>query len=467
MARVEHPLTAWLRRSPAWVFTLVASLAGFSTYFSMYAFRKPFAAGAFEGTFPLFYTTPGAVLSWMSGAFGGTLPLFHTTIKLKAALVISQTLGYACSKFLGIKVCSEATPSRRAVTLVGLVLVAEAALVLFGLVGPNWKVLAIFLNGVPLGMIWGLVVWYLEGRRTTEILLAALSCSQIVSSGVVRAAGLWLMDFRVTEGWMPAATGLCFLPLLFASVWLLTCLPHASAADVAARAPRQPMSGKDRIAFLWRFFTGMALLCLFFFFLTAYRDYRDVYEVDVLRLLGYGDSPAGLLSQMESLVGVALAIAMGALYLVRDNRRALLSAFVVMFAGMVLLGGGTLLFDRRQISGATWMVLIGLGVYLAYVPYQTLLFERLMAATRCAGTAVFAIALSDAVGYTGSVAVQLYKEFGGTAMNRLEFLRAYTYFMSLVGAVSLAAAYCYFFLRVPRRATDDTAEAVTLTETTC
>ncbi len=445
MAREKHPLTAWLGRSPAWVFTLVASLAGFSTYFSMYAFRKPFSAGGFEGTFPL----------------------FQTTIQLKTALVISQIFGYALSKFLGIKVCSEATRSRRAVTLVGLVLMAEAALVLFGLLPLHWKVLAIFLNGLPLGMIWGLVVWFLEGRRTTEILLAALSCSQIVSSGVVKSVGLWLIqNCAVSEAWMPAATGLCFLPLLFASVWLLTCLPEADSADVAARAPRRPMSGRDRMAFLYQFFTGMALLCLFFFFLTAYRDFRDNYEVDVLKILGYGDSAAGLLSQMELLVGLALLVAMGALFLVRDNRRALLSAFGVMFAGTVLMCVATLLFDRHWISGATWMVLIGLGVYLGYVPYQTLLFERLMAATRFAGTAVFAIAVSDAVGYTGSVAVQLYKEFGGAAMNRLEFLRVYTYFMSLVGAVSLAAAYSYFFLRVPRDgAPNEQCDTVSPTET--
>ena len=49
------------------------------------------------------------------------------------------------------------------------------------------------------------------------------------------------------------------------------------------------------------------------------------------------------------------------------------------------------------------MVLIGLGAYLAYVPYNTLFFERMMASTRFVGTAVFAIALADAAGYTGSV----------------------------------------------------------------
>ena len=242
MNRKTHPLTAWLDSGPAWILTLVASLAAFSTYFSMYAFRKPFAAGAYVGEFSL----------------------FSRHIDLKAALVISQIIGYALSKFLGIKVCTEAGRSRRAATILGLILASEVALVAFATVPNSWKVLAIFFNGVPLGMIWGLVVWYLEGRRTTEILLAAMSCSFIVSSGVVKSVGLWLMrDFAVSEGWMPAATGLCFLPLLLVSVWTLTRLPQANATDVAERVRRQPMTATDRLAFLVHFFTGMACCASF------------------------------------------------------------------------------------------------------------------------------------------------------------------------------------------------------------
>ncbi|MEW4451247.1 DUF5690 family protein, partial [Bremerella sp. JC817] len=38
----------------------------------------------------------------------------------------------------------------------------DATLMLFAVVPVHWKVLAIFLNGLPLGMVWGLVVRYLE-----------------------------------------------------------------------------------------------------------------------------------------------------------------------------------------------------------------------------------------------------------------------------------------------------------------
>ncbi len=159
-------LTRWLAQSPAPVFVTVAIASAFSTYFAMYAFRKPFAAAKFEGEFFL-----------------------GTAVALKTAIVISQIIGYALSKYIGIKVCSEVTPSRRAAMLLGLVGMAQGALILYGLLPNNWKVLAIFLNGLPLGMIWGLVVWYLEGRRTSELLLAGLSLSYILASGVVKDLG--------------------------------------------------------------------------------------------------------------------------------------------------------------------------------------------------------------------------------------------------------------------------------------
>ena len=119
--------TAFLNTAPRPIFVAYAILATFCTYFCMYAFRKPFAAATFEGALFL-----------------------GTQVELKTAIVISQIIGYAISKYIGIKVCSEVTPGRRAAMLIGLILWAQAALILYGMVPDNLKVVAIFLNGLPL-----------------------------------------------------------------------------------------------------------------------------------------------------------------------------------------------------------------------------------------------------------------------------------------------------------------------------
>jgi hypothetical protein len=120
-----------------------------------------------------------------------------------------------------------------------------------------------------------------------------------------------------------------------------------------------------------------------------------------------------------------------------------------MITGQILMGAVTWMFEREMLSSITWMTLIGLGAYLTYVPFGSVLFDRLLAYTRFAGTAVFAIYLTDAVGYTGSVGLQLYKDFFASDISRLEFFKQLTYLMSIGGALSLLFALVYFMRRGP------------------
>lgn len=444
----KGPLTPLLERAPGPVFVAYAIVAAFCTYFCMYAFRKPFAAAKFEGEI-----------------------FFGTMVQLKTAIVISQILGYALSKYIGIKVCSEITPGRRALALIVLVLWAEVALVFYGLVPNNFKVVAIFLNGLPLGMVWGLVVWYLEGRRTSELLLAGLSCSYIVSSGVVKDLGRAVIEggaarwwehvpivggfvsslfASVSEAWMPAVMGLHFLPIFLGSVWLLNQLPRPSEADVAARVQREPMGGTDRLAFIKHFLFGLILLCVAYFFLTAYRDFRDNYQVELFDGLGYPyEQNKAIITKTETIVMFGVMGALALLNLIKSNRWGLIGAFSIMTGGVALMGISTVLLDAHRINGFWWMTCIGLGSYLAYVPYGSVLFDRLIASTRVIGTAVFAIYLADAIGYTGSVGVQLFKDLAGSNLSRLGFFKGFTYFMSILGVVCLACS-CVYFLRRDR-----------------
>jgi hypothetical protein len=416
---VRSAIARRLERAPGPVFVAVAIGAAFSAYFCMYAFRKPFAAATFAGE-----------------GFGG--------VALKTSFVISQIVGYALSKFVGIKVCSEVSRGRRAAYLVLFVLWAEAALVLFAVAPPALKVAAMFLNGLPLGMVWGLVVWYLEGRRTSEILLAGLSCSFILASGAVKDTGSLLMSsFGVSEWWMPAVTGFLFLPPYLLSVWILNQLPEPSPGDIAARVERETMNASQRLAFVKQFLPGLVLLLVVYFFLTAYRDFRDNYQRELFDALGYERAPA-IFTRAELLVAFGVMGALAMLYFIKDNRRGLLGAYAIMVGGIVLLGGSTLLLDAGKISGFWWMALVGLGSYLTYVPYGSVLFDRLIASTRTVGTAVFAIYVADAIGYTGSVGVQLYKDLAQGEVTRLGFFRGFTYFLALLGAAFLLASAVYF-----------------------
>lgn len=389
--------------------------AAFTTYFCMYAFRKPFAAAAFEGEL-----------------FG---------MQLKIALVLSQVIGYALSKFIGIRLVSETPPGRRALTLVALVGFAELALIAFGLLPPTGKVVAMFLNGLPLGAVWGLVFGFLEGRRTTELLGAGLSASYIVASGIVKSVGRALMDSGIPEGWMPAATGALFLPLFLLAVLALAKLPPPSRSDVDARTQRAPMDGPQRRAFFARFAPGLIALTGLYVFLTAYRDFRDNFAADLFTQLGILD--ASVFAKTESLVAACVLALLAAVFLIKDNRKALLAIHALMAAGVGTIALATAAFGLGLIDGVTWMVLNGIGLYLGYVPYGCVLFDRLIAATGVVATSVFMIYVTDAFGYLGSIGVLLFKHWGPEA-SWVDFMIGFSWLASLVGLLGFAISGIYF-----------------------
>jgi hypothetical protein len=421
-------LRRWLDRANPLTFALFAGMAGFCAYFSMYAFRKPFAAATF-----------GVVDGW------------SFAIDYKIALVLAQVLGYAMSKFIGVKVISEIAPARRGAAILGLIGASWVALVAFAVVPAPWNVAALFLNGLPLGMIWGLVFGYMEGRRTSEVLGAILCASFILSSGVVKSVGKWLMsDLDVSPFWMPAATGAVFMPLLAVSVWALTQIPPPNAADEAARVRRQPMDGAQRRAFLAAYAPGIVLLVLSYILLTALRDFRDNFAAELWTALGFGKASDVFTASELPVAVIALGV-LGAVMLVKDNLRALLVMHGVIFAGFVLLGAATLAFQAGHLSPLAWMISTGAGLYMAYTPFNAMLFDRMVAYSGRIGTAGFLIYVADASGYLGSVALLLWRNFAMVKLDWLHFFVASVYATSIVGAICTLLAGLYFVAASGRR----------------
>ncbi len=418
-----------LAQAPPAVFTLVAALAGFSTYFCMYAFRKPFAAATFDH-----------------------VPGWGFAIDYKVALVISQVLGYALSKFIGVKVISEIKPKRRAGAILLLIGASWLALLAFALIPAPWNVVALFFNGLPLGMIWGLVYGFMEGRRQSELLGAVLCSSFILSSGVVKSVGVWLMQSGgVSAFWMPAATGACFMPLLAVSVLALSALPPPNAQDEAARVRRAPMTGAQRIDFLRAYGPGLIALVLAYVLLTALRDYRDNFAAEIWAALGFAGE-ARVFSASEVPVAIISLAGLGAVIAVRDNRLALAIINAMVVVGFMVLGISTLAFQARLISPLVWMILAGSGLYIAYNPVNAVLFDRLVAASGRIANAGFLIYVADSSGYMGSVALLLWRNFGQKSLNWLQFFINGSYIVSILGtALSVLAAIYFHWRTAPSR----------------
>lgn len=396
----------------AWAVT-----GAFGTYFCMYGFRKPFTAAPFAGT-----------------VFG---------LAEKDILVIAQVLGYLVSKFVGVRVVAGMPPARRAAAILGLLAAAEAAFVLFGLVPAPWHVACLFLNGLPLGMVFGLVLGFLEGRRTTELLAAGLCASFILADGVVKDVGTRLLAEGVPERWMPAAAGGLFVPATLLFVWMLSRVPPPTAADVAARSPRPPMTRRDRAAFLRKYGVGLAGLVGAFLAVTVARSARADFGPEIWRGLGV-EIDARTFTRSEAVVAGLVLAATGLGVLIRDNRRAFFASLALAAGGAGLAAAAVAGQARGVVGGFPFMVLVGLGLYLPYVAFHTTVFERLIALTRDRGNVGFLMQVADSVGYLGYVAVLLGKQFLPPAADFLGFFRPLCGAAAGLTVLGLAVAAAYF-----------------------
>jgi hypothetical protein len=418
-ARPLDGLRRWLEQAPPFIFALYAGLMAFGTYFAMYAFRKPFAAASFADVAPV-------------------------GVDYKVALVIAQVIGYALAKLIGVKVIAELPANQRVTGILLQIGLAELSLVMFALIPPPWNIACLFLDGLALGMVWGMVFGFVEGRRQSELIGAMLCASFILSSGVVKSVGEMVMLKGIASPfWMPAVTGLIFTPLLALCLAGLASLPPPNAADVAERVARAPMTAGARGRLLRRFAPGLIVLVIVYVLLTALRDFRDNFAAEIWAELGQGGN-ADIFAWSELPISALVLIALASLTLLRDNRSALAANFGLMGLGLLITGLSSAAFAGHLIGPISWMIAIGGGLYLAYTPYNGLLFDRLVAVTGEVGNAGFLIYVADSSGYAGSVALLLIKNFGGLKLAWASFLTDVSIATSLIGIVLVAWGGMYF-----------------------
>lgn len=379
-------------------FLLTASSAAFITYLSMYAFRKPFTAATFDN-----------------------LALFG--IDYKIVLIISQLLGYTLSKYIGIKIIAELKPEKRTKTLIYLILFAWLSLFFFAITPFPFNFPFMFLNGLPLGMIWGIVFSYLEGRRFTELLGAAMASSFIVASGFVKGIGRYTIDqWSVPETWMPFVTGLIFLPALILGARLLHNLPPPSEEDVLQRTERVPMNSTDRKLFFRRFSIGIILSVLIYVGLTIFRDLRDNFAIEFWNGYGYSNTPA-LLIFSEIPIAVLVLIIIAFMIFVKNNKFAFFMNLIIILLSGLFLFVITVLIMINKFDPVYWMILSGFAMYLPYIIFHTVYFERWIAYFKIKGNIGFLMYISDAAGYLGSTFILLFKNFNSFQISWIDFFK--------------------------------------------
>jgi hypothetical protein len=384
----------------------------------MYAFRKPFTAATFSG-----------------GVIWG--------VPEKTALVTAQVLGYALSKLIGIRVVAEISATRRAATIVGLIGLAELALILFALVPSPFHLLCIFMNGLPLGLVFGMILGFLEGRKLTEAMMAGLCASFILADGVTKSVGSWLLTLGVTERRMPAVAGSLFVVPLLACVAMLARIPPPSPSDIACRSAREPMNQRERRTLISKYAIGLIGLVGVYLLVTIARSVRGDFAPELWGALGTRVVPVTF-AQSELIVTLGVLVVNGMASLVIDNRRAFFGSLAVVGFGPILMGFALAGQSRGSLDAFPFMVLMGLGLYLPYVAIHTTVFERMIAMTRERGNLGFLMYLADGVGYLGYAVIMTGRTIWPMGQDFLPFYQRLSWSIAILALGSVTLAWIYF-----------------------
>ncbi|MBP7554918.1 MAG: hypothetical protein KA821_01545 [Chitinophagaceae bacterium] len=396
-----------------------AALVAFLAYSAVYAYRKPFTTATFTGI-----------------SFWG--------VSYQTWLIISQVIGYMLSKFAGIRFIAELKRNGRWKASVILVGVAWISLFFFAITPAPYGVIWLLINGFMLGFMWGIIFSYVEGRRATDFIGTVMAISFIFAGGFTRSVAGWLMsEWGVTEKWMPFVTGLVFIGPYLLFIFLLERLPPPDKEDVKERTQRQPMNASERRAFIKKFGVGILMVSITYLFLTIVRDIRDNYMVNIWSELGYKDDYS-LFARSETQISLILLGTMALLALIRKNMEAFRVIHVVIAIGFILAGISSWFFIQGWINGRLWMQLVGLGLYMSYIPFNCIFFERMIAAFRIQGNVGFLIYIADAFGYLGSVTIMLTKEFMDIDPGWAGFYSHTVVIGSLISLAGIMASWGYF-----------------------
>ncbi len=412
------PVQKFVARSPYSLFAW-AAFASFATYFCMYGFRKPFSATTFDG----------------QTAFG---------ISFKSALVVAQVFGYMTAKIIGIKFISEVNKSRRAFYILALIGAAHISLLLLALVPKPYNVFFLFTNGLSLGLIWGLVFSFIEGRKFTDMLALILSTNFIFSSGVAKSLGrVSIETWQISEIYTPFVTGILYIPLLLLAVWMLTKIPPPSAAESASRGERVTLNGKERISLFKKFFTGLVAITIINLLLTILRDVKDNYAVEILRTLKPSFKPA-IFAQMETVAAIIVLLLLLLLTTFKNHFKSIAAHHIAIGCGLLTILLSAWLLQQQIFDPVINLVLNTVGVYVCYNTLQCLFLDRFIAAFRVKGNIGFFFYFMDAVGYLGSCFIIVNKEVLNARLNWLNYFLIISFILGIIGIIAIIISWIYF-----------------------
>jgi len=177
--------------------------------------------------------------------------------------------------------------------------------------------------------------------------------------------------------------------------------------------------------------------------LSIIRDYRSNFAANIWKELGQGEQ-VSLFTQTEIPASMVTLFLMSLLVLIKSNIKAFMVNHLLIIGGFILSVAITFSYTNGYTSAFWWMTLTGVGLYMGYVPFNAMLFDRMIASFKYISNAGFIIYLADSFAYLGSDAVLIFKNFWKGDMKWSVFFADLVLVLSTIGAIVVTVAAFYF-----------------------
>jgi len=392
-------LTTTPRRN--FINVLLIGITTFCLYTFMYAIRRPFSALVYDN-----------------------MILWGTNVKIW--MVLAQLLGYTLSKFYGIRLLGKIKPEDRGIYLIAILSIATLPLFLLQYTPIEAWPWLMLLNGFPLGLVWGIVFSYVEGRKYTELIGTMLACTFVFSSGWVKSFGLYLQELLTLKiEQVPFFTAITALIAAALVILILEKLPPPTIQDKQLRNERKPLSLEAQKNFLIDYGQILFPFVLIYGIFTIMRDFRDSFSAEMLKEnAAYSNA---IFTNMELKVSVVLLCLVPLFSWIKSHHRAINLTVLSILVGVLVSLSSTILFTQDKIS-VTWLLMLtGGGFYLGYILINISVMDRLIGYSGQSGNSGFLIYIADSVGYLFSLIISSF-----ALLNKLESVKWTTLYISVI-----------------------------------
>lgn len=163
-------------------------------------------------------------------------------LSYKTCLALAQTFGYAAGKVPAMMYSPKLQHDRLRGALVGILLASGSCVLMSCATPPATSLCLVWLACVWLAPTWSVLQRFLEGRRDTERIVAIVSFAYIGSAGLCKGAAVDLLALGLSDSQAVALCAAVGMAAGVAAAYGIAAQPPPSAADVAKRGRRKPMT---------------------------------------------------------------------------------------------------------------------------------------------------------------------------------------------------------------------------------